>query len=399
MSDTTERQLPVPCTAHLITTLEDLDDLAKRILASPMVAVDTESDSLYSYNEKICLVQFSLPGDDYIVDPLATYSLEPLADVFASPAVEKIFHGADYDLVSLKRGYGFHFANIFDTMLASRILGYKNCGLAALLAEKLNLQIDKSMQRSDWGHRPLSQEQLAYACLDTRYLLTLHDLLLEELQQAGREQEAREAFAELANLEPRPRFFDPDGFWSIKGVGDLDESGQRIVRALYRWREDQARWEDRPVFKIISDRCLVALAKEQPLTSEALRRSHILSDYQLMRYGSQVVDIIARAKRSKDPLHRPHRQSRERPDETSLIIYEKLRAWRKQRAGERGVEPDVVASNDLLMALANQRPRTLAELESIAGLGHWRRSQYGAELIAVINEALQHTNRDEEQHH
>lgn len=378
-----------PCAAHLITTLLDLEQLAARLLASPIIAIDTESDSLFSYNEKICLVQVSMPGEDFIIDPLAIYSLEPLADVFASPAVEKVFHGADYDLVSLKRGYGFHVVNIFDTMVTARILGHKSVGLAALVAEHIGLHIDKTMQRSDWGQRPLTPEQLAYACHDTRYLLAIHDILLAELQQKGRVAEAREAFAELETLEPKTRIFDPDTFWNIKGVHELDDAGRRIVRAIYRWREDQARWEDRPVFKVLSDRTLVALGQKKPDSLEGLRRSRLLSPYQITRYGHQVVDLAVKADNSKERLSAPrHRHAVGRPDDITLAIYEQLRAWRKERAAARGVEPDVIIANDVLMALATRRPRTPAELETIGGLGAWRRNQYGPEMLAVINKII-----------
>jgi ribonuclease D len=373
-----------PCAAHLITDLADLEALATRILASPDVAVDTESDSLYSYTEKICLVQFSLPDADYIIDPLTTYSLEPLAEVFASPNVEKVFHGADYDLVSLKRGYGFHFASIFDTMVAARILGRKSMGLAALVAEHLGLLMDKSMQRSDWGQRPLSPQQLAYACHDTRYLIALRDHLLGELREAHREAEARETFAALADLEPRPRAFDPDAFWNIKGVRELDNTGRHITRALCRWREDQARWEDRPVFKVMHDRTLVDVAVSKPATFDELRRSRALSSYQLTRYGHAVMDIVDKARRETELLQPARHRSNARPDEMTLTIYEHLRTWRKERAAARGVEPDVIASNDVLMKLASQRPETMADLEKIAALGAVRRAEYGEEILATI---------------
>jgi len=367
------------------------------MLASPLVSVDTESDSLFSYSEKICLVQFSLPDADYIVDPLTTYSLEPLAAVFASPAVEKVFHGADYDLVSLKRGYGFHFSNIFDTMVAARILGRKTTGLAALVAEHMGLLMDKSQQRSDWGRRPLSREQLAYACHDTRYLIALRDHLLAELRQAGREQEAREAFAELENLEPRTRIFDADAFWNIKGARALDNTGLQMLRALYRWREDQARSEDRPVFKVISDKTLVAIAHERPPSLQALQHGHILSSYQVTRYGYPVVDLINKARHNSERLQQPRpRRGGNRPDETTLALYESLRAWRKERAAVRGVEPDVIVSNDVLMTLANQRPRTPADLEAIAGLGDWRRGEYGDDILALINSIVKGTEKGTE---
>ncbi len=394
MPETTELQPTVPCSARLITNLPDLEDLAKRLLDSPLVSVDTESDSLYSYAEKICLVQFSIPDEDFIVDPLSTFSLEPLADVFASPTVEKVFHGADYDLVSLKRGYGFHFTNIFDTMLTARILGRKNTGLAALVAQHMGLRMDKSQQRSDWGKRPLSPEQLAYACHDTRYLIALRDLLLTELRQKGRETEAREVFANLAKLEPRPHTFDPDAFWNIKGIRDLDMAGRRIVCALHKWREEQARWEDRPAFKVINDHTFVEIAQQKPVSADALRRSHLLSPYQMTRYSHQVLDAINRAQRDSEPLLPPRpRNNGSRPDDLTLSIYERLRAWRKERAAERGVEPDVIGSNDLLMTVATRRPSTRADLDDIAGFGVWRRAEYGADMVALVESMVAATRK------
>ncbi len=386
-------QAPPPCAAHLITDVPQLEELAARMMASPFIAVDTESDSLYSYTEKICLVQFSITDEDYIVDPLTTYSLEPLADVFANPAIEKIFHGADYDLVSLKRGYGFHFANIFDTMVAARILGRKSIGLAALVAEQMGLRMDKTQQRSDWGHRPLTSEQLAYACHDTRYLPALRDQLLSELRQRGREQEAREAFTDLANLEPRARGFDPDAFWNMKGVRDLDVPGQHVVNALHRWRADQARFEDRPMFKVVHDRTLVDVASARPASFEALRQSHLLSSYQLTRYGHQIMDAVNKSRQQTERLKPPHQRNSNRPDDLTLTVYERLRAWRKERAQQRDVEPDVIASNDLLMRLATQRPKTAADLEGLAGLGAWRRNEYGDEILAIINSLDHSTDR------
>ena len=389
MPQPTEAIPPLPCTPNLITTLPALRRIADRLLASPAVAVDTESDSLYSYHEKICLVQFSLPDTDYLVDPLAIGTLEPLADLFASPAVEKVFHGADYDITSLKRGYGFRFASIFDTMLASRILGRQSYGLASLLSEHLGIALDKRMQRSDWGHRPLTPAQLVYACHDTRHLLKLHGLLLEELRRTGREEEAREIFAELTSLEPRPKSFDPDAFWHIHGVRDLDTPGQRVVRALYLWRDEQAQAEDKPVFKLMGERTLVALGQTRPTSLDALRQSHVLSHFQLERYGQQVVSVVAQALTSKEQLPRRQRRRDGRPpDEQTVSVYEALRTWRKERAAQRGTEPDIVASNDLLMTLASRRPRSLADLESVPGLGPWRRRSFGAEMLATIARAV-----------
>ncbi len=389
MSQSTEPISPLPCAPSLITSLSALRRLSARLLNSPAVAVDTESDSLYSYHEKICLVQFSLPDSDFIIDPLSIGSLDPLAEVFASPSVEKIFHGADYDIISLKRGYGFRFASIFDTMVASRILGYRSYGLSSLLSQHLGITLDKRMQRSDWGQRPLTSAQLAYACHDTRHLLRLHALLRDELRRAGCEEEAQEIFADLAFLEPRPKAFDPDGFWHLAGVRELDAPGLRVVRALWLWRDQQARSADRPVFKIVGDRALLALARVRPTSVDALRRSALLSRFQVERYGEAIVATVAEALASREPVRRPTRRREGPPlDATTITVHEALRVWRKERAAQRGTEPDIVAPNDLLLTLASLRPRNLADLETIPGLGPWRRRTYGADILATIARAL-----------
>src|SRR5690606_9675095 len=116
----------------------------------------------------------------------------PIAPILADPTIQKVFHAAEYDIVCLKRDYGFDFANIFDTMLAARICGHKSVGLNTLLNHYLGVQIDKSHQLDDWGQRPLVAESLLYAQADTHYLLELHDRLFEQLLQNGRLQEAQE---------------------------------------------------------------------------------------------------------------------------------------------------------------------------------------------------------------
>src|SRR5512147_2572985 len=154
--------------------------------AQPRIAVDTESNSLHAYRERVCLVQFSTPKKDYIIDPLILQDLSPLAPLFANPNIEKIFHAAEYDLICLRRDFGFEFANLFDTMQAARVLGYQFVGLDNLLAEKFQFELDKRHQKADWAMRPLTPAQLDYARLDTHFLFALRDLLETELKEKDR---------------------------------------------------------------------------------------------------------------------------------------------------------------------------------------------------------------------
>ncbi|HEX7594393.1 MAG TPA: ribonuclease D, partial [Anaerolineae bacterium] len=197
-----------------VATSPALDALRARLASEALVAVDTESDSLFSYFEKVCLLQISTRETDYVVDPLALAQAETgdvsrgiatLGPFFADSGIEKIFHAAEYDILCLKRDYHFEFKTIFDTMIAARVLGWKNVGLGNILQERFNVTLNKKMQRADWGHRPLTAEEIAYAREDTHYLIALYSLQLRELERLERLEEAREEFERLTRVESAPR--------------------------------------------------------------------------------------------------------------------------------------------------------------------------------------------------
>ena len=159
--------LPPPI---LVADEDSLDRLVRDLASHPVVAVDTESNSLHAYRERVCLIQFSTPAADFIVDPIRLPDLSPLAPFFANPSQQKVFHAAEYDLICLRRDYQFEFTNIFDTMSAARTLGWPQVGLAAILDTHFGVKLNKKYQRADWRRRPLTPEQLDYARLDTHYL-------------------------------------------------------------------------------------------------------------------------------------------------------------------------------------------------------------------------------------
>ena len=153
-------------------------------------------------------------------------SLAPLGAALADPAIEIVFHDADYDLGCCDQEYGFRAANLFDTRVAAQLLNEPGVGLAALLEKYLGVQLDKRYQRADWSARPLSPEMLEYAAADTRHLPALRDMLRRQLQERGRLEWAEEEFALLSGVrwaapEPTSRSTSgsreprrcPDGHW------------------------------------------------------------------------------------------------------------------------------------------------------------------------------------------
>ncbi len=354
--------------------------LADRLCTQPAIAVDTESNSLYAYREKVCLIQISIPGADYVIDPLAPIDLSPLAPLFADSHIQKVFHAAEYDVMCLRRDFGFTFASLFDTMWAARILGWKRVGLGDILQEHFGITLDKKWQRHNWGRRPIEPAALAYAQFDTHYLLRLRDVQQRELHQLDRLEEAGEVFADLAEARYNGREFSPDDIWHIKGVWDLSGRAQAILRQLIILRDREARHQDRPCFKVIGDKTLTQIAAQAPRTNEQLGAIEGMTAGQIQRYGAALLEAVARG--HKDPLPAPPEYHL--PDPNALARYEKLRAWRKQAAAKRNVEPDVIVSNAVLMDLAYRQPRTVADLPTLPGLGAWRKKTYGQAIIDVL---------------
>jgi ribonuclease D len=367
----------------LINIPEAFDEMLPRLMSEPVVAVDTESNSLYAYTERVCLIQFSVPGQDYLVDPMAVEDLSALGVLFADPAIEKVFHAAEYDVMVLRRDYQFEFANLFDTMIGSRIVGWPRYGLGALLEEHFEIQTNKRMQRTNWGKRPLSSEQLEYARLDTHFLLSLRDKLLTELVAQNRVEEARAAFARVAQSQWAEKRFDANSFWRIKGTRELDGTGLAVLRALYIYRDRRARGLDRPPFKVLGDRVLLALSRQRPTSLAELGRVKGMPRHLPPKERQRILKAIERGLRAPPPP-RQEQGRNGRLDGEELSRYQALREWRSRRAEVRGVEADVVLSNRTLRILARHHPTSLASLDAVGVLNDWERREYGREIVALL---------------
>lgn len=347
-----------------------------------LLALDTESNSLHAYQERVCLIQVSTRQDDYIIDPLALNDLRPLGDLLADERIEKVFHAAEYDLICLKRDYGFTIRNLFDTMIAARVCGLKETGLGNLVRHFFNIKMDKTHQRDNWGERPLPDDSLLYAQMDTHYLPGLRDQLDNLLHQVGRAEEAQEWFLETCDLPPaRARQYDPDSFWRLALPNQLTPEQSLVLRAIYNARETLARDRDVPPFKIISDQALINIAKTAPTQIKDLRRIPGVSHGIVERYGEPLIQAIKGS--AQIPLSDPPPPD---PPADPLVVerYTALREWRKQKAAERGVEADVIVSKDALWTLAEIAPESPENIGQVRGFGEWRRRAYGEEIRMVL---------------
>ncbi len=369
----------------LVTTPEQLQQVVRELRCHPLVAVDTESNSLYAYYERVCLIQLSMPDMDYIIDPLALPDVQPLGELFANPAQQKVFHAAEYDIGTLRRDFGFEFHNVFDTMLAGQLLGLKQLSLARLLEERLGVHIDKRYQQYNWGHRPLSDAVLAYARLDTHYLLPLRENLLAELRARRLEKMAEEAFRQVEKAVWNRMPADPDAYLRLRGAQELDPEGLGVLRELYQLRDEIARRRNRAPFRVLSDHLLVELSRRRPHTAAELDEVLALPAWQRKQYGHAVLQAVARGEERPVILPANGRRSANNGSERlTEELFERLRAWRNQQAEAEGIPLAVLMSNRLLRRIAEERPADMEALRAIAGMSDFILSRYGAELLALV---------------
>jgi ribonuclease D len=370
----------------LITRLDDLHLLAEILSRTPVVAVDTESNSLFAYREQVCLIQFSTLQEDILVDPLAVKDLTPLAALFNDRQIEKVFHAAEYDLICLSRDFGFQFNNLFDSMVASRILGRQAVGLGSILEAEFGVQLDKHGQRANWGQRPLPPRLLDYARLDTHYLIALRERLRAELELGGLLPLAQEDFNRLCAIQAAPNDSEGPGdknasCWRVSGSYHLEPQKAAVLLELCRYREQVGRAANRPLFKVIGDGTLLAIAENTPGNLTQLGRLPGMSANQLQRHGIKILQAVQRGLKSA-PINPPRPP---RPEDAYLARLEALRAWRKATAEKMGVASDVVLPRDLLYSLVERNPSSAGALAETLNGAPWRLEHFGDQILTVLN--------------
>lgn len=373
----------------IIEDTESLEAMVEGLMNTPIIGVDTEADSFHHYQERVCLIQLSDLEKDYIVDPLKIEDCSSLQKLFARPDLLTLLHGGDYDVVSMKRDFGVTFANIFDTMIAALFLGLPRIGLADLIGTHFGYTIDKRFQRHDWSSRPLLDEHLHYARGDTHFLLALREILTLKLKRAGRFEAFEEECAILARREWTGRTREAGDFMRVKRSKSLDTEGRKVLRALWTWRDARAQEIDRPVFKVLSDTIMIAMAAQRPSSEdelhEIIRKGSSLS----RKHGATLLKAIADGLADETPLPRaipkPSRKTTSRSGPGMDQYLGPLKMWRNNLVETKKLSPVVVANNQLLKDISRIAPTTLEDLAEVPGIRRWQVADYGEQIIAIVS--------------
>ncbi|HVU33537.1 MAG TPA: HRDC domain-containing protein [Opitutaceae bacterium] len=328
------------------------------------VALDTEADNMYHYRTRVCLLQFLVEDEVFLVDVLAPgLKLDPLWKVLAKKHL--IMHGSDFDLRLLHDLCRFRPHSLFDTMLAAQLLGLQRIGLASLLDQHFGVQLDKDGQKANWSKRPITPKLLTYASLDVWHLPALRDILTRELKRLGRlewlEQQCR------AQIEAGSEGFAPptENDWRIGRSERLRGAGLSVLHAVWHWREAQAQRLDTPPFKVCGNAILLKFAEA---AEAGETEATILGSVHLGKRHDRIFPSLAAAVRAglaRDPKTLPRRPGRDPShvslSQTEIALQERIRADRDRLARKLEIDPTLIANRSQLAQIA-RAPKKIGEI-------------------------------------
>ncbi len=366
---------------NLIQNKKDWEKALKIISLEPKIAIDIEGNSLYEYPGEVCLIQISVRGYDFLLDPLANYSFSELGELLSDKKTLKIIHASEYDLKMLWSQYKWSVTNLFDTMLAGKLLGCKQLGLVSLLKNFLNVQHDKKFQKSNWKHRPLSHQQLSYAYRDSHYLIPLSEVLQKHLEKNGLWEEAQEIFNDFAKdiiLEEVEQ--KTIQFYKTFRSKLLPEINMKVLQELFFYRDDLGKSLHILPNKLISNKCLFNLAKKIPNTMDELNQIPGTTSIPHQVKKQKLLEIIQEAKDKKESILLPKTNDNPRINNSVTILMN----WRKKKSITRNIDSDAILPKNKVFLLAIYAPKTLTELEKLNILGPVRLKLYGEEIVEIF---------------
>lgn len=373
--------------ALYLDKIPEVDRFLSEISDVTELALDTEGASFHRFLDRIYLLQISTRKHSAIIDPLPIGSPARLGQLLQSKTVEVVFHDADYDLRLLHQDYGWHVTNIFDTRVASQLLGIKSFGLAALLDQYFDVKLDKKHQRADWSMRPLTPDMLEYAAQDTRYLLQLKDQMKGELERRGRLHWAAEEFARLEGTRWEVEE-SMEGFLRLKGARDLSRRELAVLREVANWRDTVAAQLDRATFRVMGNEALFEIARRAPKNTAELGAIKGMPKGMIERAGADIVSAIRRgmeapeAELPKFPKGQRWNKDRDFDDKVA-----RLKLVRDAAATRLDLDPGVLCSRERLENVARSSAKTVEDLAAVPELRRWQIEEMGEGFIRALQPA------------
>lgn len=370
---------------RIIRSDDDLKQFADRIGCATILAVDLEADSMFHFQEKVCLIQMAGNAENVVIDPLSINNFSPLVPIFKDENVCKVFHGSDYDVRSLFRDFTIEINNLFDTQLASMFLGEKETSLGAVVHRRFGIKLDKRYQKKDWSQRPLPDGMIEYAASDVYHLIPMARQLMKELKEKGRLSWVEEECQYLSGVRPAENNDEPL-FLRFRGAGRLPRRNLAALEGLLQYRREVARKRDRPLFKVFSNTSMLIIATELAGTPQSLEATRCLSPKQFRIYGKTLSKIVnkAMAIAPKDlPVYPRRKRLSVAPQVPERI--KAIKSWRDAMAERLELDPAMLFNKALMTAIAVKHPSDIQALYEVDSIRNWQVEAFGEKILRVLN--------------
>lgn len=333
----------------LLTDPHKLIELASRWQDSSFLAIDTEFIRINTFFAEPGLIQIADEQAVYLIDPVAISDLSVLVPVLENPDVVKIMHSMNEDVGLLFHSVGAKITNVFDTQVAASFLGIgPSLGYQNLVAEVLDIELDKGETRSNWLQRPLTQSQLHYAALDVIYLLKLYHKLAPKLKTSGyldaMFQETGELIQQVFSAWEEPEL----AYLKLRGGWELSEDQQKLLQALVMWRDETALNENIPKPWVFNDATLIEIARIAPDSPACLKRIRGIQGKSFRQFSGPVTQIVASFQANNSPnfmlIEGPVRAE-------ELKKYKQLKAIVSDVSKSTGIPAQLLGSRKMLESL------------------------------------------------
>lgn len=363
---------------HYINEQSSFEEFILEARKSSSIAIDTEFIREKTYYPKLCLIQFAIEEEAFIVDPLFVKDLTPLADLLRDTSTVKVFHAASQDIEILYNVTKALPIPLFDTQIAASFLGQTyQIGLAALVNSFCNVSLKKSDSLTDWSRRPLTRSQLDYAMNDVIYLIEIYRRMTKMLEEAGRLEWIDADFQTL--LDEDQYIVDPyDRYRHLKRGNQLSRRQLSAARELACWREVKAQQRNIPRRWVLSDEQIVEACKRETRTISDLFLLRGFKNHVSTKDAREIVEAI---KRGLDLPERdwPLIESNSLNEPNVDIALDLMNALLRLRSKENDIAIQILALQSDLLNVAR---RHFDRAQVMKG---WRYDLVGKDLEKLID--------------
>ncbi|MBI4385081.1 MAG: ribonuclease D [Nitrospinae bacterium] len=365
-----------------IDTEEGLIELAEKLRACEMLAIDTEFIREKTYFHRLGLIQVAGNGICAAVDPIAIKNIDPFLDLVKDPRILKVFHAGKQDLEILYRLCKEPIGPVFDTQVAATMVGWgAQISFAKIVHKVTGKRIHKTETYTDWCRRPLSKSQIEYALDDARYLVPVYEKLLKQLKKMDRLEWME---GELRDLSDPEKFKLPDPreqYARIKNIRGLKPGNLAVLRELAAWREEEAMRRDCLAKSIVRDEPLLEIARQLPRDARTLTTFRGFNSKEAALSGEKILKAIQAG------LAVPEDQIPVLPEtegySTSPGVEGLLAAYVQIRSEELKIEPNMLADRRLIHEFV-KHCELKQDLDGLPLFQGWRRKLIGEALYSIL---------------